>query len=259
MDTRNRRDQSLSCGVPEDRPQVIDDGYLLGFNQPSPAKYLFRAYCGHPRQPWPRTHPDLERHSHGIASFLHELLTKITRELCRHRDPLCMSSVPLASADCLPSERDPTSCGRFGTAYPMPTADPSGCPLDYFFYHNRQPHIINCSGHVDRGLLIAICLTEVPGLEILLPTLGRDGFAWYCPEEEYASRVFRSCREDSLYMDRYFVRRFSPEVLPRGRDPGLCSRRPISISRRKVVHQLRASSQDPRLTLGLHMGIISFN
>jgi hypothetical protein len=40
-------------------------------------------------------------------------------------------------------------------------------PLDYFFYHNRYPSLVNCSEHVDRGVLIVVCLTNVPGLEVL--------------------------------------------------------------------------------------------
>jgi hypothetical protein len=42
-----------------------------------------------------------------------------------------------------------------------------GCPLDYFFYHNRNPNSINCSEHIDRGVLVVVCLTDVPGLEVL--------------------------------------------------------------------------------------------
>jgi hypothetical protein len=186
-DERDLRDQRLPSNGPEDRPQVIDQGSLLGFNEPSPTKYVFRAYCDHPRQPWPRTHSDLQPHSINIASYLHELLIKILQMLCRHPCPLDISSFPVAPTDYLPSERyhPSQSSLRFETTNSSPIADRTGCPLDYFFYHNRQPHLVNCSEHVDRGLLIAICLTAVPGLEILL----RDRFEWYCPEEDYVSRL----------------------------------------------------------------------
>jgi hypothetical protein len=40
-------------------------------------------------------------------------------------------------------------------------------PLDYFLYHNKVPHSVNCSEHIDRGVLICVCLTSVPGLEVL--------------------------------------------------------------------------------------------
>ena len=42
-----------------------------------------------------------------------------------------------------------------------------GCPLDYFFYHNLNLNYINCSEHIDRGVLVVVCLTDVPGLEVL--------------------------------------------------------------------------------------------
>ena len=59
-----------------------------------------------------------------------------------------------------------------------PFFHPSKCPLDYFFYHNRLPNLINCSEHVDRGALVVVCLTSVPGLEVLSPSTS----SFYCPE-----------------------------------------------------------------------------
>lgn len=50
------------------------------------------------------------------------------------------------------------------------------CPLDYFLYHGDKPNAISCSEHVDRGMLICVCLTNVPGLEV------RDDSAFVCPE-----------------------------------------------------------------------------
>ena len=48
---------------------------------------------------------------------------------------------------------------------------------DYFLYHNRSPGVAaNCTAHVDRGVLVAISLTDVPGLEV------RSGGRWVCPE-----------------------------------------------------------------------------
>ncbi len=55
---------------------------------------------------------------------------------------------------------------------------PTKCPLDYFFYHNKFPNQINCSEHVDRGALVVVCLTSVPGLEVLSPSAS----SFYCPE-----------------------------------------------------------------------------
>ena len=53
------------------------------------------------------------------------------------------------------------------------------CPLDYFLYHNMDPNAINCSEHVDRGILICISLTTVQGLEVL-SSLTKQ---WICPED----------------------------------------------------------------------------
>ena len=54
---------------------------------------------------------------------------------------------------------------------PAPAASPfisahCKCPLDYFFYHAPNKNVINCSRHVDRGILICISLTNVIGLEV---------------------------------------------------------------------------------------------
>jgi len=56
------------------------------------------------------------------------------------------------------------------------------CPLDYFLYHgksivNDKP-VINCSEHIDRGVLICVSLTGVPGLEVLC----RSTQQFLCPE-----------------------------------------------------------------------------
>ncbi len=58
---------------------------------------------------------------------------------------------------------------------------PSNCPLDYFFYHNRFPNVINCSEHIDRGALVVVCLTDVPGLEVLSSSESESS-SFVCPE-----------------------------------------------------------------------------
>jgi hypothetical protein len=69
--------------------------------------------------------------------------------------------------------------------------DDMPCPLDYFFYHNHHPSLVNCSEHVDRGVLIVVCLTNVPGLEVLPSSMrsNQDGndsnmmsHTFVCPE-----------------------------------------------------------------------------
>lgn len=59
-----------------------------------------------------------------------------------------------------------------------PLFHPSKCPLDYFFYHNKFPNKINCSEHIDRGALVVVCLTSVPGLEVFSPSAS----SFHCPE-----------------------------------------------------------------------------
>ena len=52
------------------------------------------------------------------------------------------------------------------------------CPLDYFLYHNMNANAINCSEHIDRGVLICISMTNIQGLEIFSNT----DQEWICPE-----------------------------------------------------------------------------
>ena len=58
--------------------------------------------------------------------------------------------------------------------------DYPNCPLDYFFYHNnnQDPESENCSEHIDRGALICVCLSAVPGLEVRQ----KNSDTWFCPE-----------------------------------------------------------------------------
>jgi len=61
----------------------------------------------------------------------------------------------------------------------------ASCPLDYFFYHNRIPHATNCSQHVDRGALVVVCLTDVPGLEVCDTAVAASSSSrspFQCPE-----------------------------------------------------------------------------
>ena len=96
-----------------------------------------------------------------------------------------------------------------GISIPRTALDPiAHCPLDYFLYHgptcrtrdnnstikNNKTDSVeedapsrpllppqvprNCSEHVDRGILIVVCLTNVPGLEVY----SRCTNHYYCPE-----------------------------------------------------------------------------
>ena len=73
-----------------------------------------------------------------------------------------------------------------------PSFRSSLCPLDFFFYHNRVPNAVNCSEHIDRGALIVVCLTDVPGLEV--HSSASQTFSFQCPE--------RLVHNENLYQER---------------------------------------------------------
>jgi hypothetical protein len=176
---------------PLSRPQVIHRGNLMGFNEPSAAKYLFRAFCHHPRQPWPDTHPQLERDSCNASHVLHDLLIKILHEISKTQDSEKTSSSQ--SQEWVTSRTSSHSTSqRYGfapTTSPIPEVEKRHCPMDYFYYHNMNTRAVNCSEHVDRGLLIAVCLSSVPGLELRVGSGEGNEFGWYCPEEGRQSQM----------------------------------------------------------------------
>lgn len=141
---------------------VIEDGHLLGFNKPSPAKILFRSFSKRSRQPWPSS--SFMEKSLTVAANLHDILTNILR-------------IIVADAE---SSSDSTTPRKRKIKDDLFEIHMNECPLDYFYYHNRQPNAINCSEHIDRGVLICVCLTQVSGLE-LLPTHGTN---FICPESQ---------------------------------------------------------------------------
>ena len=130
--------------------QRIINGHLYGYNEPSGAKYLFRAYCNSNEQPWPNE--KLESVSTKLAGRLHSLLLDCWAAIERQTES--------STKDI---KRDDVS--------------QTGCPLDYFLYHGKNSKAVNCSEHVDRGVLICICLSNVPGLELY------SNGSWICPEE----------------------------------------------------------------------------
>jgi hypothetical protein len=140
-------------------------------------------------QQWPSE--DLRKNTLLLAKDLHRLLTECVRHIIvlkknQQRRHICDSPTtsntsqeevaefipfpprkrfrtPSSSSSSSNNDKNndeinlPWSCRR----------NPHGCPLDYFFYHNRNPNSINCSEHIDRGVLVVVCLTDVPGLEVL--------------------------------------------------------------------------------------------
>jgi len=141
---------------------VIENGHLLGFNNPSPYKMLFRSFSGRSRQPWPSS--SFMEKSLTVAAHLHDVLTNILR-------------IIIADAE---RSGDSTTPRKRKLKDELFEIQMNECPLDYFYYHNRQPNANNCSEHIDRGVLICVCLTQVPGLE-LLPTCGAN---FLCPESQ---------------------------------------------------------------------------
>ena len=195
--------------------QVIK-GNLMGFNQPSSSKLLFRAFCSKYAcdcgQSWPNE--EMKCDSMKVASLLHSLLVQclyeIQRELSRQRtsNMLEKASIQISKGSELEGirqieklnantkrqrlngasqyskinsskklkmhteqEREPlkTKTIREFCIHEKMADSELSCPLDYFFYHNKNatPSNVNCSEHIDRGLLICINLTDVIGLEVL--------------------------------------------------------------------------------------------
>mmetsp|Transcript_2516 Transcript_2516/g.5478 ORF Transcript_2516/g.5478 Transcript_2516/m.5478 type:complete len:418 (+) Transcript_2516:79-1332(+) len=224
--------------------QNIVDGHLFGYNEPSTAKQLFRAFVHSPHQPWPTlaesssvseskddiTHNLFRQSSIDLVDDFHKILVGCYQNI------ISISSVRQQQKKKKPQNRtkkrkrcffddqqpqnlqqdfhDGTNDGNRSsndddldgssqtTAAPLPPPCSSQfddninenttiiqklvsqrhlCPLDYFLYHNRRALknddvggknsssvlIPNCTEHIDRGRLIVVCLTNVPGLEVL--------------------------------------------------------------------------------------------
>jgi hypothetical protein len=164
----------------------------MGFNEPSIAKYLFRAFCHHPRQPWPDIHPSMKRDSCNASQVLHDLLIKILHEISKTQNSEKMSGAQSRAMIAPRARSHPTSQrhGFSSTSSPLvPEIEKSSCPLDFFYYHNMDTRAVNCSEHVDRGLLIAVCLSPVPGLEVRVGGKHIGDYAWYCPEVDHNARM----------------------------------------------------------------------
>jgi hypothetical protein len=154
---------SLLDGPPLKDCQRIINGHLHGFNTPSNAKKIFRAFSSQD-QPWPTRR--FESSSEKIAEALHAILVA------------CCTHIMASNKGESSRKRQKISSSRNITV-PSSWKSTTTCPLDYFFYHNQHRNAINCSEHVDRGLLICVCLTNVPGLEVQSRCTGE----FFCPEE----------------------------------------------------------------------------
>ncbi len=155
----------------------VVNGHLHGFHVPSDAKTLFRSFCGSLMQPWPSN--QFQRASEQVADKLHKLLLDCHDEMERTKPSI--------------TEKDEESNFKrlkmtsSSLDIPSNALEADTCPLDYFLYHNKH-NAINCSEHVDRGILICVCLTTVLGLEVL----PRDSHTFTCPEiQTHNAKLYR--------------------------------------------------------------------
>ena len=165
---------------------VDSHGHLLGFNEPSPAKYLYRVLSDREmEQPWPNK--KLELLSKEISSRLHSILVE------------CLETIITSDVDYDNDDRDDDNetsriAMRKSNRETIAKLGRSrNCPLDYFLYHGKQSadstttpisRVANCIPHVDRGELIMICLTSVPGLEVMSRSK-----SVVCPEEVFGKDI----------------------------------------------------------------------
>jgi hypothetical protein len=173
-----------------DSYQVIQEGHLLGFHVPSAAKYLFRAYCDDTHidkgQPWPSE--SFRIASCRLARKLDEILNQCCSEIRAQITETHETDNTTTTTTTTKAETKRKRAGRQSDAsnHDNIVSRPEHCPLDYFLYHGCVDPAIasNCTAHVDRGFLIAICLTNnSPGLEVL-PASGTtsDDANYVCPE-----------------------------------------------------------------------------
>ena len=175
-----------------DSYQVIQDGHLMGFHVPSAAKYLFRAYCdnkhvGNDGQPWPNE--SFKTASCRLAGKLDEILNQCCSQI---RSQLNTDTNKETDNTTTKAGTKRKCAGRSDSSNDDNNivSRPEHCPLDYFLYHGCvDPAIVsNCTAHVDRGYLIAICLANnSPGLEVLPASTASgttsDADCYVCPED----------------------------------------------------------------------------
>jgi isopenicillin N synthase-like dioxygenase len=193
---------NLMHQTPQDGWTKLVDGHLHGYHVPSRAKRLFRAFPYSTAQPWPNQ--EFRRISLSLADDLHEILTNCLKHLqelnttastlkCKDDESFVDHEQP-----CKKPRLDPSSTLRQSSH--ILRIDPARCPMDYFLYNNQESKAINCSEHVDRGLLIAVSLTDVPGLEVKSRSrLSKENIAWICPEiRVHNSRLYREAADSSI-------------------------------------------------------------
>jgi len=151
---------------------------LAGYNEPSPAKAVFRVRRGQ-LQPWPAG--DDEGAFDGAAF---RAATEAALALLEAAMDACLAALDRATG------------GRWQLAAQFSTAadawddarSQSLSPFDYFYYYNDSAAAahVNCHEHVDPGILTAVPCAATPGLELALPA-GGDGAAVWWPAEARAA------------------------------------------------------------------------
>lgn len=244
-------------------------GHLHGYNEPSRAKRLFRAFPASPVQPWPNE--PFRQASQKVAAQLHGILVAchahlrdkatVETDLKRwvpnepsHRENESSSSqqedelfseTAAATARASSRKRRRLDDGE----QRIITSLPAHCPLDYFLYHNNDSTAINCSEHVDRGVLIAVCLTDVPGLEILQVKKKEEedsGGNWFCPEVAIHNSNLYNEKSDSLVSDLICIMA-----------GGDLSRTIERDSVRPCVHRVRKKLKRSRLSISYELRLLA--
>jgi len=181
----------------------IVQGHLYGYNVPSSAKRLFRAFPFSTDQPWPND--TFRQASRSVADELRKLLMDILIKLHETNSTSQKMQEEKKEVSAIRDKKrkrqhqdPPLSIMENDNTLAV---DAARSPLDYFFYHNQEPSAVNCSEHVDRGLLIAVSLTDVPGLEVLVNSTVEesDSWRWTCPETKvYNSRLYEEVNDSSI-------------------------------------------------------------
>ena len=157
---------------------------LHGYAEPSPAKQLFRFFPGDGERPsFPLPRDLVDSCFCGLKRRL-ELCLSVALRGARgpDSDGACLDFAGLCSA-ALVSTTSPTTAAATATSSSSSSsscAADAGCPLDIFRYRNTEgasegatavPAEVNCSAHVDRGLMHIIASSSA-GLEVLNRSTG---------------------------------------------------------------------------------------
>ena len=254
--------------------QVMDRGHLVGFHEPSPAKYLYRALfhsdttenpCttlqDHPRQPWHSN--TFQRAATEGGSSLHCMLLQILERLVE----LGLGTVSAVNPNSSRAGRKRKSAtiqhnkdiaSSIEEKDPQPYLD--ACPMDFFYYHNRQQQdqprqeqspkecslvVPNCTPHVDRGVLIVVVLTDVPGLVVR----SKDENI-HCPEMDHATLLQKdeyrlACVLAGGQLEQYMAARLEQERTVH--KSGNC------ISLPPCVHWVKNDLDKPRLSISYEL------